>query len=490
MYSLFIFRRDLRLIDNTGLLYALKNYKNVIPIFIYTPEQIGDKNKYRSENAILFMNECLEELLQECKKYNSYLYRFYGTNIDVLKKIIKNIEIENIVTNMDYTPYAIKRDKEISKLCKDNNINFHHIEDYLLAPIGTFCKANSGDVKEPYRVFTPFKNYLYSNDKYINEPNKKKSLFKNLVESKGKYHKILMDMVIKKSIGNYIDYTDKDKDKDKDKDTSVATKTIIKGGRKNALKKISVSNINKHKNYNIDRQFMKNDTTQLSAYIKFGCISVREVFYRFKEVLGYKNDLLSQLVWREFYFYIGYYFPHVLKGHNYNRNMDHINKKWVKSKLELNAWRDGHTGYPIVDAGMRELNATGYMHNRSRLITANFLNRILGQDWRRGEEYFAKTLRDYDPLVNNGNWQWISSTGVDTKPSSQRVFNPWSQSERYDPDCVYIKKWIPELKNVENNHIHNWELHFDKEEYKNINYTSPIVDYKKARERSLKMYKK
>lgn len=198
MYSLFIFRRDLRLIDNTGLLYALKNYKNVIPIFIYTPEQIGDKNKYRSENAIIFMNECLEELLQDCKKYNSYLYRFYGTNIDVLKKIIKNIEIENIITNMDYTPYAIKRDKEISKLCKDNNINFHHIEDYLLAPIGTFCKANTGDVKEPYRVFTPFKNYLYSNDKYINEPNKKKSLFKNLVESKGKYHKILMDMVIKK----------------------------------------------------------------------------------------------------------------------------------------------------------------------------------------------------------------------------------------------------------------------------------------------------
>lgn len=483
MYSLFIFRRDLRLIDNTGLLYALKNYKNVIPIFIYTPEQLGDKNKYRSENAIIFMNECLEELLQDCKKYNSYLYRFYGTNIDILKKIIKNIEIDSIITNMDYTPYAIKRDKEISKLCKDNNINFHHIEDYLLAPIGTFCKANTGDVKEPYRVFTPFKNYLYSNDKYINKPDKKKSLFKNLVESKGENHKILMDMVIKKSIENYIDYTDKDKY------TYVTTKTLI-GGRKNALNKISASNINKHKNYNVDRQFMENDTTQLSAYIKFGCISIREVFWRFKDLLGYKNDLLSQLVWREFYFYIGYYFPHVLKGHNYNRNMDHINKKWIKSKLELNAWRDGLTGYPIVDAGMRELNTTGYMHNRSRLITANFLNRILGQDWRRGEEYFSKKLRDYDPLVNNGNWQWISSTGVDTKPSSQRIFNPWSQSERYDPECIYIKKWVPELKNVENKHIHNWDLHFDKEEYENINYTSPIVDYKKARELSLKMYKK
>ena len=170
--------------------------------------------------------------------------------------------------------------------------------------------------------------------------------------------------------------------------------------------------------------------------------------------------------------------------------MDYLNKRWFNDTNEFNKWKKGITGYPIVDAAMRELNNTGYMHNRGRLITANFLNRILGQDWRRGEKYFANCLVDYDPLVNNGNWQWIGSTGVDTKPYQQRIFNPWTQSDKYDKDAAYIYKWVPELKGVPANHIHKWDKYCDNELYKDIEYPKPMVSYEERRQTSLKMYKK
>lgn len=448
-YSLFIFRRDLRLVDNIGLIYAMTNYENIIPIFIFTPEQVTNKNKYKSNNAIQFMIESLEELDETLKKSKSKLHVFYGDNITELKKIIKKIEIQAIIFNKDYTIYAQKRDKDIETLCKNNNIECVIKEDYLLKDIGSMNKKDGN----PYTIFTPFKNNGLNQN--IDKPNKMQ--VKNLT-----FVKIFED--------DWIDY-------------KINPDILVKGGRTEGLKKIN--QLVKQKSYNKTRNMLSQTTSLLSAYIKFGCVSIREVYWKIKDLYGTKNDLLGQLFWREFYYYIAYYFPTVLKGHTFQEKYDNV--KWSYNNEYYNAWTTGTTGYPIVDAGMRELNITGYMHNRSRLITSNFLNRILNIDWHKGEQYFAQKLTDYDPCVNNGNWGWVTSTGVDPKPYFQRLFNPWLQSEKFDPDCEYIKKWIPELKNVENIHIHKWDEFYNL--YPKVKYVKPIVDYKKAREMSIYIYK-
>ena len=449
-YNIFIFRRDLRIYDNKGLNESMNNLENIIPIFIFTPEQITNKNKFKSENAIQFMIESLKDLDLDLKKNNSKLHIFKGDNIAILKKS-KKIDIDNIIFNKDYTPYSIKRDKQIESFCKKENINCLVYEDYLLDKIGSFLKKDG----EPYTVYTPFKNNVLKNK--IDKPNKIKP--KNL---------------IKKNLDedNYIDYNENDN-------------ILVKGGRDEGLKQLN--KIKNQKKYNETRNMVSLSTTLLSAYIKFGCISIREVYWKMIEELGKKNGLIAQLVWREFYYYIVYYYPSVLKGKNFIEKYDKI--EWVKSKTNFNKWKEGKTGYPIVDAGMIELNTTGYMHNRSRLITSNFLNRLLGYHWKVGEKYYATQLTDYDPSVNNGNWQWIASTGVDPKPYFQRLFNPILQSQKYDPDAEYIKKWLPQLKEIPAKELHNWEDNYSNYNLKDINYVKPIVEYKKAREKSIKMYK-
>lgn len=453
-YTIFIFRRDLRLIDNKGLIYAIKNYENIVPIFIFTPEQVTEKNKYKSDNAIQFMIESLKELDNNLKKYESKLHLFYGDNIKILSKIIKKINVTSIIFNMDYTPYAIKRDKQINELCssKGNNIECVMIEDYLLKKVGSFNKKN----KEPYHIFTPFRNNAFTHK--IDKPIKIK--IKNLVKvnNLGEY--------------GYIKY-------------EINDNILVNGGRQNGIKLLN--QIKNQKKYNKTRNIVNIETTKLSAYIKFGCISIREVYWKIINVLGKKNILLSQIFWREFYYYIVYYYPEVLKGKNFNIKYDKIKWNWNKSNFDK--WCKGETGYPIVDAGMRQLNVTGFMHNRSRLITANFLNRMLGMDWRIGEQYYAIKLSDYDPSVNNGNWQWIGSTGVDPKPYFQRLFNPWLQSKRFDKDATYIKTWIPELQNIPANELHQWDQYYKNYDLKKINYYKPIVDYKKARKSSISMYR-
>ena len=446
MYTIYIFRRDLRIQDNLGFNYAIQNCKNIIPIFIFTPEQVV-KNEFKSENAIEFMIESLKALDLNLKKYNSKLYVFQGDNIKVLKKIMSNLEIDNIVFNQDYTPYAKKRDLKIEKLCKKNEINCHMIHDYLLAEIGTFLKKDGN----PYTVFTPFRNNGLKEK--IEKPKILK--VKNLANPK------LKD-------DGFIEY-------------NINTYKLVKGGRDNGLKQLA--KIKKQKKYNDDRNSLSIQTSLLSAYIKFGNISIREVYWKIRDVLGIENDLISQLFWREFYFYITNYFPEVLQGKNFNPKYDDI--KWNNNKKYFKAWCEGKTGVPVVDAGMRELNKTGYMHNRARLITSNYLNRILGCDWRIGEKYYASRLTDYDPSVNNGNWQWIASTGTDPKPYFQRLFNPWLQSKKSDKDCLYIKKWVPELESVPNKEIHEWEKYCDKYDF----YMKPIRDYKEGRGESVKMYK-
>jgi len=450
-YNIFIFRRDLRLYDNKGLNEAMNNLENIIPIFIFTPEQVTEKNKFKSDNAIQFMLESLQDLDKNLKEHNSKLHIFQGDNIKILTKIIKKIDIDNIIFNMDYTPYAIKRDKTIETLCKKNNINCLIYEDYLLDKIGSFLKKDG----EPYTVYTPFKNNLLKFK--IEKPSKSRP--KNLTK-------------VKLNEDDYITY-------------KINKNILVDGGRNNGLKQLN--KIKNHKKYNDNRNTVSLKTSLLSAYIKFGCISIREVYWKMIEELGKNNNLISQLIWREFYFYVAYYFPFVLKGKNFVEKYDKI--KWNDSKTLFNKWKEGKTGYPIVDAGMIELNTTGYMHNRSRLITSNFLNRLLGYHWKIGEKYYATQLTDYDPSVNNGNWQWIASTGVDRKPYFQRLFNPILQSKKYDQDAEYIKKWLPQLKNIPAKQLHNWEQNYLHYNLKDLNYYEPIVNYKKAREKSIKMYK-
>ena len=452
-YNLFIFRRDFRIIDNNGLNYAMDNYSNILPIFIFTPEQVTSKNKYKSNNAIQFMCECLDELDNDLKKHKSKLHFFNGDNIDILSKIIKKIDVESITFNKYYTPYAIQRDCDITNYCNKNDIHCNIIEDYLLAPMSTFNKKDG----EPYTIFTPFKNNVFKFD--IVKP--KYNKITNLTKIKSKFKQ---DSLIEHPINENI---------------------LVKGGRDNGLSKLN--KIKHQKSYNNSRNILSESTTHLSAYIKFGCISIREVYHKILDELGKKNDLLGQIVWREFYFYIAYYFPDVLNGKNYNKKYDKIKWKWYKKNYD--AWCNGETGYPIVDAGMRELNKTGYMHNRSRLITCNFLNRLLGIDWIWSEIYFANKLTDYDPSVNNGNHQWVASVGVDPKPYFQRLFNPWLQSKKFDDESEYIKKWIPELKKIPAKELHEWEKYYTKYDLKKINYFKPIVNYKEARADSIKMYR-
>lgn len=450
-YTLFIFRRDLRLIDNIGLSYAINNYKNIIPMFIFTPEQITIKNKFKSDNAIQFMIECLIELNINLKKYKSKLHIFKGNNIKILKNIIKNIKVNNIVFNMDYTPYAINRDAKINDFCNKNQINCKMTEDYLLGTIGKFLKSN----RTPYVVFNGFKNNAKKFS--VKKPNIIK--INNLTISK------------KLSESNMIKY-------------KININILLNGGRINGLNKLK--KVKTFKIYNKSRNSLKYETTQLSPYIKFGCISIREVYHEFVNNFGKDCQLVNQLYWRELYYYIAYYFPKVLNGYKFNSRYGNI--KWNNNKDYFKKWCKGETGFPIVDAGMRQLNKTGYMHNRSRLITSNFLNRLLGCDWRLGERYFATKLIDYDPAVNNGNWQWIASTGVDLKPFKQRVFNPWTQSKKSDLDGTYIKKWIPELCDVLSKDLYNWEKAYIKYNLKKMKYPKMIIDYKIQREKSFKMF--
>ena len=451
-YNIFIFRRDLRIVDNTTLNYLLDNKKNIIPIFVFTPEQVK-KNPFISTNAIQFMIESLKEVNIILKKNKSKLHIFQGENLKIVKKICDEINVESIAYNKDYTPYAIKRDKEIEDYCLENNIECISHEDYLLSKIGDLNKADG----KPYTVFTPFRNNGF---KYTVLKPKSSSNLLNLTKFNFDFEKDYIENPINLNI-------------------------LVHGGRKNGIKQLD--KVNNQSDYNQNRNMTSVPTSHLSAYIKFGCISIREVYWKIRNLFEFDNELLSQLFWREFYFYIVYYFPRVLKGKNYNEKYDNI--KWTNDTEKYLKWCRGETGYPIVDAGLRELNKTGYMHNRSRLITSNFLNRMLGMDWRLGEKYFANKLTDYDPSVNNGNWQWIASTGVDPKPYFQRLFNPWLQSKKYDPNAEYIKKWIPALKDIPAKELHEWDKYCKNYNLSKLKYLKPIVEYKKARELSVKMYR-
>jgi deoxyribodipyrimidine photo-lyase len=469
--SLFIFHRSLRLDDNHGLHEALKESKYVIPIFIFTPEQITTENKYRSINAITFMIDALKNLNDSIQIFRSKLYIFYGKQHEILKKILeKDNDIEAVYVNRDYTPYAVERESKLKKISEDLGREFISHDDYLLHSIDTI-KTKTGTF---YSVFSPF----YASALKFDVVPVKMLKYKNFINIKYFIkNETSFDTIQKIYLGS-----------DDNQCTNNQGLFDFIATRDEGLKR--VKHIKHHKNYHDNRNKLFLETTQLSPYIKFGLVSIREIYHRILKLYSKTHDLIRQLYWREFYYGLSYNRQDILQNNNsFKESYDNISWNWTaKDKKLFDKWKKGETGYPVVDAGMRELNYTGYMHNRARLITSNFLVKHLFIDWRKGEEYFSSKLIDYDPSVNNGNWQFISGSGTDSQPYF-RMMNPWTQGLTHDFNCGYIKAWIPELENVLNEDIHDWQ---NKHSEYDVIYPAPckVYDFNKLKKESKKVYSK
>ena len=423
--SIFWFRRDLRLKDNHGLYQALESGKKVLPIFIFD-EDILDLLENKSDKRVDFIIQALQTLNSFLKSKNKGIKIFKGKPLEIYKKLTENYEIETVYCNEDYEPYAIKRDQEIADFLASKNIAFHSFKDQVIFHKDEIVKAD----KKPYTVYTPYSKL------WLNE-----------------FQKFdLQGFPSEKKLDNLLDIPFEE------------LKIEDIGFQKTDLAfEVPEADLHIIKTYEETRNFPAvKGTTQLGVHLRFGTISVRKLAKIAKE-----NNLtfLKELIWREFFMQILYHFPKVV---NYSFKSKYDAIPWENNPEFLEKWKAGTTGFPIVDAGMRELNATGFMHNRIRMITASFLIKHLLTDWRIGEAYFAEKLMDYDLSANNGNWQWCASSGCDAAPYF-RIFNPDEQQKKFDPDFKYIKKWIPEFGT----------------KY----YPKPIVEHKKAREKVLKVYK-
>lgn len=450
--GLFIFRRDLRIVDNNGLNFLSELCNNIYTIFIFTPEQVGSANKYKSNNSVQFMIESLEDLESDIKHEGGNLYTFYGSNEKIIAECIKTLKINVVAFNIDITPYARIRDSKIVDLCQKMHTFVTYTPDYYLHHPGTILNGSG----ETYRKFTPY--YENASREKVEPPTKKRNLhltsktvsFKNRIS-------------LKEAMGKF---------------TKINPTILVHGGRKNALVQMRIANKN-IKHYEKTRNELSKPTSQLSAYIKFGCLSIREVYYSFRR----NHPFIRQLFWRDFYAAILYEYPRVL-GHSLDPKYDKI--KWNHNERLFNAWKTGTTGIPILDAAQRQLLTEGWVHNRGRMISSSMLTKIFLIDWRKGEQFYAEHLVDYDVANNNGGWAWSSGVGVDAQPWF-RYFNPYLQSKEHDPKCEYIKKYVPELKDVPAEDIHNWEEEWIK--YKDIGYPKPIINYAQQKEKSIKMYK-
>lgn len=478
--ALYIFRRDLRLVDNTAWRACVAKCEKIIPCFIVNPAQVGNKNIYRADASLQFMVESLDDLNTAL---GGKLVLLHGTNETVLKRIIQEQKIDAVFTNMDYTPYARVRDKTLRNICDTHSIKYQAYEDIMLVPIGAKIKTSTGGA---YQKFTPY--YLAAKKKHVPEVHNAPSIDNS--------------QIVK--IPGEITWPDMRKL------YTPLPQIHVHGGRTQALtilKKLQ-SNVGTYAN---THDLPAHETTNLSAYNKFGCVSIREVYHAIFHTMSgkHRDALIRQLYWRDFYYYVAWYFPHVLSANskspsnrNFKPNYKHVrwyslirdgianSGRWKPTELALkqfNAWKNGTTGIPIVDAGMRQLNSTGYMHNRVRLIVGNFLTRDMHWHWEDGELYFAQHLVDYDPAQNNGNWQWIAGSGVDSQPYF-RIFNPWLQAKNLDPHAEYIKKWVPELRQVPVEDIHNWTEAYSRYA-STVLYPAPMLDHETEKNKALTYYK-
>jgi deoxyribodipyrimidine photo-lyase len=416
----FWFRRDLRLDDNPALNAALKSGSKVLPLFIFDEHIL---HRLPTEDARLdFIHQCISSINNELKKYNSGLCTLSGKPEEVWPRLLQDYNIAAVYFNKDYEPYGIDRDKKVTALLNDHGIEVKPFKDHLIFEEHEVVKSDG----KPYTVFTPYKKAWLS--RFANEN----------VRIEGFPKKFTFV------------------------ERSFEICSLSKLGFKPVSQKVLPYQLDDIGNYANQRDFpSKNGTTYLSPHLRFGTISIRKLVLR---VAKESETLLSELIWREFFMQILFHFPHVAEG-NFRSKYNGI--QWLNNEEHFELWCAGKTGYPMVDAGMRELNETGYMHNRVRMVTASFLCKHLLIDWRWGEAYFAEKLLDFELSSNNGNWQWAAGTGCDAAPYF-RVFNPTLQAERFDPNNEYIKKWVPE---------------FQDKAYQ------PIVEHSSARKRAIDCYK-
>ncbi|MEM7550725.1 MAG: deoxyribodipyrimidine photo-lyase [Bacteroidota bacterium] len=424
--SIFWHRRDLRAHDNAGLYAALQGEYKVLPVFIFD-RNILDELEDKKDRRVNFIYEELQKVKMIYQKHNSSLKVFYSKPKEAFEQLLEEYDIQAVYFNHDYEPYARERDKEIYYFLKDQNIEIHHKKDHAIFEKDEILKGDG----DPYTVYTPYSKKWkdkVTDDDLSSRPSE--DYLQNLFNHTSFEIPSLEEMGFKA-----IDYDYPDRELDMD---------IVK---------------NYHNTRNIPS---KNGTTKMSIHLRFGTVSIRELA---RKSSNKNTKYLNELIWRDFYMMILWHNPQVAEQ-SFRKEYDNI--EWRNDEEEFERWCEGKTGYPIIDAGMRELNETGYMHNRVRMIVASFLTKHLLIDWRWGERYFAQKLLDFELSSNNGGWQWASGSGCDAAPYF-RVFNPYLQTEKFDPKEKYIQKWVPE--------------------YKDESYPEPVVEHKKGRERALETYK-
>ena len=423
---IFWFRRDLRLDDNHALFKALKSGYDVLPIFIFDSNITNKLNQ--NDHRLNYINNVLDDLNKRLSENKKKIYTYKGDPVDIISKLTIKLKIKEIYFNKDYEPYARDRDDKIEKLCMANNVSYNSFKDHVIFEEDQIVKKDG----TPYVVYTPYsKKWIekfQSNqvDSYPSELN-----LDGLVDS-DKIREVNYLMNIEKNIINPKTY-----------------------------------NLNKDliDKYEETRNFPALDSTsRIGVNLRFGTVSTRKIVKTSSERPN--NTFLKELIWREFFIQILWHFPHTAKK-SFKDKYERI--EWRNNMDDFKLWCDGKTGYPIVDAGMNQLNKTGFMHNRLRMVVGSFLCKHLLIDWRLGEKYFADKLFDYEQASNVGNWQWVAGCGVDAAPYF-RIFNPEQQQKKFDKELQFIKKWIP---------------NYDKD-----NYINKIVDHKFARERCLNTYKK
>lgn len=420
------FRRDLRLNDNTALFYALQSQYPVLPVFIFDPE-ILDKLPDKSDKRVSFIHQTLQELNAQCHEYGSSFHVFFANVEDAFRQLFRDYNVKEIFLNHDYEPYAIHRDINIKNLAESKGITFNTFKDQVIFEKAEVVKADGS----PYTVFTPYSKRW-------------KELF-----NKTPVQKVLSEKFLNRLL--------------KTEKREIPSLNVI--GFQFCNPETIPLNIGEeiistyHQNRNIPSL---NGTSQVSPHLRFGVLSIRHLV---ELASNWNETWLNELIWREFFMMILYHFPHVV-NQSFKSRYDNI--PWRNNEAEFELWCRGETGYPIVDAGMRQLNQTGWMHNRVRMIVAGFLTKHLLIDWRWGEAYFAQKLLDYELASNNGNWQWAAGSGCDSAPYF-RIFNPTSQTQKFDPKLVYIKTWIKDF---------------------NKYHLVPVVDHEFARKRALDVYKR
>ncbi len=424
--NIFWFRRDLRLTDNAGLYHALKSGHPVLPVFIFD-RNILDNLEVKQDRRVEFIYDALMGLQAQLIKLGSSLEVYYGFPEEIYAGLLRRYKINEVFTNSDYEPYARERDESIKKLLEKSKISFKSFKDQVIFEKQDVLK----DDETPYTIFTPYSKKWKSicTDFYL-KPYPTKKYFSNFYKQGAQLVPSLASMKFEAVHKPF--------------PSSEISNDILK-------------------NYAKHRDFPGSDaTSRLGVHIRFGTVSIRQLAAK---ASAHSEVFLNELIWRDFYQMILWHFPHVGKGKSFKQEYDHI--KWRYDEKDFEKWRIGITGYPIVDAGMRQLNATGFMHNRVRMITASFLAKHLLIDWRWGEAYFAEKLLDFDLAANNGGWQWSAGCGSDAAPYF-RVFNPSLQAKKFDPHLTYIRQWVPELDS------------FD--------YPRPMVEHEFARKRAIETY--